>query len=95
MFVLALFVIEHKIAKNYNFDGIFNVFAHGLTFDHLIYQAVITHNNVISAKNGPPTNPTDEASKDTRETLASVIGFTIYTSVAVCMALTVVHVRYM
>jgi len=95
LFILALFYIEHRIAKQLKFDRLWTMLAHFLTFSHLVYQAVVVYNEFALSRDGPPSTPEEEASKDSRETLASVIGFTIYAAVAICIAITVVNVRFM
>lgn len=49
-----MFYVEHQITNFYKFDAVFKLMAHALTFDHLIYQAVVTNNNMYLEKFGAP-----------------------------------------
>ena len=47
IFVFGMFFLEHKIARHYNFGKFFKAQAHTLTVINLIYQAVVTYNNLV------------------------------------------------
>jgi len=94
VFVFGMFSLENKIARHYIFGTFFKAQAHSLTVAHLVYQAVVTSNNLALEKSGPPKTPAEETIKNERESLASWIGFTIYIGAFACLVMTIVRTRF-
>ena len=91
--VLCIF-LENKMARHYGLGAFQKLQSHGLTAALIVYQLIMVRNKLALEK-GLPRTPAEIAQKVERDNLASTIGFLIYFSVAACMVMTTVHVKFM
>ena len=59
----------------------------------LVYQAIMTRNNLELEKGGPPKTVAEEAIMKEQTMLASMVGFFIYIAVIVCIFMTIVRTK--
>ena len=49
-----MFFLENKIARHYSFGKLFKAKAHFLTAANIVYQVIVTYNNIQIETHGKP-----------------------------------------
>ena len=93
--LLLMYFLENKIARHYSFGKLFKTKAHLLTTANIIYQVIVTNNNLQLETHGPPTTAECKAQREQRDSLASYVGFATFFAAFACIAVAIVRTRFM